>query len=243
MQEAGQGTESGEMERREITGDFSGNLAAVLDPSGAASEAYRALRTNLLYAFVDEPPKVILLTSPGPKEGKSTTCANLGVVLAQADKSVLLVDCDLRRPTMHQTFGLRNFRGVVDILVDKRNPQEIWYEFMAGLKIITAGPLPPNPAEILGSRRFTEFLEKMRGEFDYILVDAPPVEAVADPVILAAQADGVLLVLNAQKTRKGTLRQSMRSLQAVGTRVIGTVMNDVTASKGGYGRYQLYTYG
>lgn len=218
-----------------------GNLVTVSEPAGVASEAYRTLRTNLLYATVDTPPEVVLVTSPGPAEGKSTTCANLGVVLAQAGKDTLIMDCDLRKPAMHRIFGLRNFHGVVNALVGEYGLLEVCQEPMPGLKVATAGPLPPSPAELLSSRRFSELIDRIRPVFDYVLIDAPPVEPVSDPAILATQADGVLLVLDAQNTRKGALRQGMQSLEAVGANVLGIVMNNFGAS-GGNSRYGGYTY-
>ena len=211
--------------------DLSGRLVTVLNPASAASEAYRTLRTNLLYSLVDVPPKVIVLTSPGPREGKSTTCANLGVVLAQADKKTLLVDCDLRNPVLHKVFGLRNLWGIVNVLVGEYDLLEVSHEPLLGLKVVTTGPAPPNPAELLGSQRFAKFLADVRKDFDYVLIDAPPVQVVSDPAILASQGDGVLLVLDARETRKGAVRRAMRSLEAVGAVVLGTVMNNVKTDK------------
>lgn len=226
---------------REPEQDLSMRLTSVLEPNGAASEAFRSLRTNLLYALVDNPPKVIVLTSPGPGEGKSTTCANLGVVLAQAAKSTMIIDCDLRKPVMHKFFGLRNLHGVTDILFGERSLQEVWQEPVDGLKVIPVGPIPFNPAEILSSKRFSDLLGSVRGEFDYVLVDAPPVGPVSDPVILAMKGDGVLVVLDAQNTRKGAVRQAVRSLEAVGANILGTVMNNVDLSREGYYPYYGYT--
>ena len=220
--------------------ELAGRLVTVIDPTSAASEAYRTLRTNLIYPLVDAPPKVIVLTSPGPGEGKSTTCANLGVVLSQAGKDVLIVDCDFRKPVMHKFFGVRNLQGVVDILVGERGLQEVWKEPIEGLKVIPVGTIPPNPTELLGTQRFADFLAGVRQQFHYVLVDAPPIGLVSDPAILAAQGDGVLLVLDMQKTRKGSVRQAMRSLEGVGANVLGTVMNNVKASKNGY--YYGYAY-
>lgn len=228
--------------REEAPGDFSEGLVALRYPASVAAEAYRTLRTNLFYALVDDPPRVIAVTSPGPREGKSMTCANLGVVLAQAEKRTLILDCDLRRPTMHGIFGLRNFRGLVDVVAGGMEPRKAWREPLYGLKVMTAGPIPPNPAELLGSRRFAEFLSGVREEFDYVLLDAPPTELVSDPVILATQADGVLLVVNAQSTRKGSVRSSIRSLEAVEAKVLGTVMNSVRSSRNGYYGHAGYTY-
>lgn len=217
-------------------------LVTLSEPGGLAAEAYRTLRTNLFYALVDEPPRVIAVTSPGPGEGKSVTCANLGVVLAQAGKDTLILDCDLRKPAMHRTFGVRSLRGLVDVLIDNRSLDEVWYEPVANLKVLPVGMVPPNPSELLESRRFSELLAQMREEFDYVLLDAPPVGLVSDPLILATQVDGLLLVVNAQKTRKANVRRSMRSLETVEAKVLGTVLNNVNASRGGYAQYQSYTY-
>lgn len=213
----------------------------LLDPASVASEAYRTLRTSLLYALVDAPPKVVVVTSPGSAEGKSTTCANLAVVLAQAGKSTLVIDCDLRKPSMHKIFGLRNFAGVVDALARELDLREIWHEPLPNLKVVTTGSIPPNPAELVGSRRFAQVLGRMREEFDYVIIDSPPVGLVSDPMVLATQGDGVLLVLDAQHTRKGSLRQAVRSLESVGAKILGTVMNNAKAEKDGY--YYGYVYG
>jgi capsular exopolysaccharide synthesis family protein len=220
--------------------ELASRLVTVTDSTSVASEAYRTLRTNLIYSLLDTPPKVIVFTSPGPGEGKSTTCANLGVVLSQAGKEVLIVDCDFRKPVMHKFFGMRNFQGVVDVLAGEKRVQEIWREPVEGLKVVPVGPIPPNPSEILGTSRFTDFLSGVRKEFDYVLVDAPPVGMVSDPAILATQGDGVLLVLDAQNTRKGSVRQAMRSMETVGASVLGTVMNNVDLSVGSYGQYAYY---
>jgi len=215
-------------------GELAGRLVTVLDPISAASEAYRTLRTNLLYAFVDEPPEVIVLTSSGPKEGKSTVCANLGVVLAQGGKSCLILDCDFRKPVIHKLFGLHNVMGVVDVVAGERRLQEVWKEPMEGLKVVCVGQLPPNPTDLLGSRRFSEFLVGARQGFDHVLVDAPPVGLVSDPAILATQGDGVLLILDAQETPKRSVRRAMHDLEAVGANVLGTVITNIKVSQDAY---------
>jgi receptor protein-tyrosine kinase len=163
--------------------------------------------------------------------------------MSQADKRTLILDCDLRKPVMHKFFQVRNEEGIVDILAGVRSLQEVWREPLPGLMLVTVGRVPPNPAELLGSQRLAEFVAGVREEFDYILVDAPPVGLVTDAAVLAPQGDGVLLVLDAQHTRKGALRRSIRSLHAVGANIIGTVMNNVTASEGYYYyRNNSYTY-
>jgi capsular exopolysaccharide synthesis family protein len=224
-------------QKNEDRGGHSDALVTVSDPTGAATEAYRMLRTNLVYAFTDAPPKVITLTSAGPREGKSTTVANLGVTLAQAGKKTLVMDCDLRRSKLHYHFGTSNMVGLATILVGECKLHEAWHEPYPGLKLITAGPPPLNPAELLGTHRFGEFVDWARREFDYVLMDTPPVTVVSDSAIVAVRGDGVLLVLDAQGTRKGSLRQALHHLEGVGARVLGTVMNNVTDSGGEYSNY------
>jgi capsular exopolysaccharide synthesis family protein len=228
-------------------GDLSGCLVTISEPASAVSEAYRTLRTNLLYTQVDAPSKVIVITSPGSAEGKSTICANLGVVLAQAAKNTLIVDCDLRKPSLHKIFGLRNVRGMVDVLAERRDLHEDWQEacqeLLPGLSVLTVGTLPPNPAELLLSRRFSEFLAGVRQEFDYVLVDSSPVGLVSDAAIIAAQADGVLLTFDAQRTRKEKVRQAVRSLRSKRANVLGTIMNNSEESEDGYYLNTKYTGG
>jgi capsular exopolysaccharide synthesis family protein len=207
-------------------------LVAIHDPGGTTAEAYRMLRTNLFYARVDTPPKVIVLTSAGRDEGKSTTVANLAVTLAQAGKKTLILDCDLRRPSQHNIFRTHNMTGLVDVLVGERKPHEVWKEPIPNLKLMPAGAPPPNPAEMLTSRRLTEFLGQMRQQFDYVLVDTPPMVHVSEAAALAASGDGVLLVLDSQHTRKGALRQTLRRLRNVGANVLGTIMNKYEMPKG-----------
>ena len=232
--------------QREVTNDdLSGRLVTVEDPAGIASESYRALRTRLFHVLADLQPKVIMLTSASPKEGKSTTCANLGVALAQADKSTLLMDCDLRNPVLHKIFALRNFRGLVDVLVGAYDLQAVLQEPFPNLRVVTAGPVPHNPSELLSSERFAEVVSQVHQRFDYLLIDSPhvlmdssPLGALADPVILSTQADGmvdgVLLVLDAHSTDKKTLQQAVHMLETAGANILGTIVNNVKISKRGY---------
>jgi len=220
--------------------DHSARLTTASNPSGVAAEAYRTLRTYLFYTLMEESSKVLVLTSSGSGEGKSTTCANLGIVLAQMHKSTLIVDCDLRKPEIHKFFALPNVWGIGDILIGNQSLQSVLEEPFPDLKVIPGGSIPLDPTELLGSERFKRFLEQMRREFDYVLLDSPPVGSVSDPIILARHADGVLLVLDAQHTRKSSVRRSVRKLQTVGANVIGTVMNNVTVPEG-YPRYD-YPY-
>jgi capsular exopolysaccharide synthesis family protein len=212
----------------------------VLDPTDAASEAYRTLRTSLLCVQTDTLPTTVVVTSPGHQEGKSATCANLGVVLAQANKRTLILDCALRAPGMHEIFGLRNVSGVANVLAGEADLAEVLQEPLPGLKVATSGPSVTNPAELLSSDRFAELIGQMSGEFEYVLVDTSPMGVVSDPLLLANQADGVLLVLDSRKTRESALRESMRALETVGANLLGTVMNNV---KDGRTRYRGNVYG
>jgi capsular exopolysaccharide synthesis family protein len=211
--------------------DFPGALVTLSDPTGAAADAYRVLGANLHYALADQSSRVIALTSPGPGEGKTTVCANLGVVLAQADKSVLIVDCDLHKPAMHGVFGVRNLQGLEDVLSGGHRLEEVQHEMMPGLRVVTAGPVPPYPAELLGSRRFKEFSHQVSNEFDYVLVDSPSMSTVPDSLMLTAQSDGVLVVLDAEYTRKEALRRAIHGLEGAGANILGTVVSNVRLGK------------
>jgi protein-tyrosine kinase len=204
---------------------LSEQLVTVLDPASVASEAYRSLRTSLLYAVANTPPTVILITSPGLSEGKSTTCANLAAVLAQADIETLVIDGDLHKPSLHKIFGVPNVNGMVNVLSGEYDLSEMCTEIFPGLKILSTGPIPPNPAELLISGRLVALIGQARQLFDYVLIDSPPTELVSDPMIIATQADAVMLVLNSEETSKASTHRAVHDLEAVGANVVGTVMN------------------
>jgi polysaccharide biosynthesis transport protein len=208
-------------------GNVAGGLVTLIDPTSPPAEAYRTLRTNLFYSFVDEPPKAIVMTSASSREGKSFICANLGVVLAQVEKSTLIIDCDLRQPSVHKIFGVNNTFGVTDVVAGQRDWREVLHEPLPSLRVITAGTLPLDPANILSSQRFSELLAQVRQEFDYVLLDTAPMKIGPDAAIVSHQGDGTLLVVDKQNTRKWDLQRSMRSLQTVEAHVLGTIMNKV----------------
>jgi capsular exopolysaccharide synthesis family protein len=212
---------------------LSGQLVTLLDPAAVASEAYRSLRTSLLYAVANAPPTVILITSPGLMDGKSTTCANLAVVLAQAGKETLVIDGDLHEPSLHKIFGVPNVNGMVNVLSGEYDLSEMCTEPFPGLKVLSTGPIPPNPTELLISGRLAPLIGQARQLFDYVLIDSPPTELVSDPMIIATQADAVILVLNSEETGKGSLHKAMRNLEAVGANVLGTVINKAPKAKPG----------
>jgi capsular exopolysaccharide synthesis family protein len=171
------------------------------------------------------------VSSVGAREGKSSVCANLATVLAQAENRTLIVDCDLRHPSMHKIFGVHNSFGMVDVVAGQRKWQEVLHEPLQGLMVMTAGTLPPDPATLLGSEHFVELLAQVNQAFDYVLLDTAPIATASDATIIAHQGDGILLVVDAQSTRKWGLRQSIRSLETVEANLLGTVMNRVESNE------------
>ncbi len=208
-----------------------------------ASEAFRVLRTNLQFASVDRPLRTLMLTSPAPSEGKSLTVANLAIALAQADKRVILIDADLHRPRQHRLFGLRNNVGLTTALLDERpNLAGLLQETPEpGLRVLTSGPLPPNPAELLGSSRMRELLAQLGAQADMVLLDTPPVTALSDAAIISGHMDGVLLVLGAGETRREIAQRAISALARVNARLVGVLLNRMPLEGSGY--YYYYHYG
>jgi succinoglycan biosynthesis transport protein ExoP len=215
-------------------------LIASRSPLSSLTETYRTLRTNLQFSDVDHPLRSLVVTSASPTEGKSTTVANLGVVMAQAGQRVILVDSDLRRPTLHKLFGLPNDQGLTDALVDGDLTAGGWLQdtSVERLKLITSGPLPPNPSELLGSQRMQQLVAHLEGLADVVLYDSPPALAVADAVVLSKQVDGTVLIVGSGETRRGLAQRALASLKQVGTNVVGVVLNRVSLS--GRGNYYYY---
>ena len=158
------------------------------NPKSIAAEAYRSLKTNIQYSSFDKEYKTIVITSSNPGEGKSTTSGNLALTLAEGESRVLLVDCDMRKPSMHKNFRVTNTYGIADILLQRKKVMDVAHMYNKNLSIITAGKVPPNPAEMLGSKAMSAFLEEMKDHFDYIILDTPPVQVVADAQILSPDA-------------------------------------------------------
>lgn len=205
------------------------SLVTISNPRSPISEAYRSLRTNLEFSSLDRPLKTMVVTSAGPEEGKSTTLANLAVTLAQAEKKVILVDCDLRRPSQHEIFEVGNSLGLTSMVVDEeafKNPP-LQETPVPNLKLLPSGPLPPNPSELLGSRRMEEIIATLREKADLVLFDAPPIIAVTDAAVLASKVDGVLLVIKAGTTKRDHAQQAKALLEKVNARLVGAVLNNV----------------
>jgi non-specific protein-tyrosine kinase len=219
--------------------DKSSELITISEPRSPISEAYRTLRTNLDFASLDQALKTLVVTSAGVSEGKSSTLANLAVVSAQAGRKVVLVDADLRRPTLHEVFGLGNEAGLTTVMVDETalaSPplQDTGIE---GLSVLTSGSLPPNPAELMGSHRMEEVIAVLADQADQVFFDTPPVVAVTDAAVLATKVDGVLLVISAGQTRREYARTAVQRLEQINARLVGTVLTNVQMGTGFKGYY------
>lgn len=221
------------------------SLITLEQTKSAISEAYRTLRTNVQFTSVDSETKRIMVTSAGPQEGKSTTVANLAVSMAQAGKSVLVIDADLRNPTQHKLFGLDNWEGLSVALVQDHGYRDyrdyVRETAVPGIMLLTGGPIPPNPAELVGSKRMKHLIEELSAQFDLVLIDTPPVIAVTDAAILAQEVDGVILVLAAGEVHKEYAQRAKEMLDKVGAKILGAVLNkaDLKTSE----HYYYYYHG
>ncbi|WP_366924301.1 CpsD/CapB family tyrosine-protein kinase [Metallumcola ferriviriculae] len=201
------------------------------NPSSLTAEAYRTLRTNLSFVGADHPCRCLLFTSGHPRVGKSTIAANLSFILAQTDKKVLLVDCDLRKPSLHKLFNLNNSSGLTNILSQNKSIPELAHNVTDGLWVLTSGPIPPNPSELISSNTAKQFWAEATETFDYTLIDSPPVLAVSDALVLSKQADGVIIVLDARSTRIDSAKEVKARFSQAGATVLGVVLNRVKLNK------------
>lgn len=208
-------------------------------PKSIAAEAYRTLRTNIQYSSFDKEIKAIVVTSSEPGEGKSTTAGNLALSFSQGEKSVIIIDCDLRKPSLHRKFKISNMIGLSDVLIGKEKISEAIHEHTDNLHILTSGKLPPNPSEMLGSKAMERLLEVLKTKYDIIILDSAPLQAVTDAQILSTKVDGTVLVVRAEKTKKESVQQAKSLLDKVGANILGTVLNGVENSRKKY----YYYYG
>jgi capsular exopolysaccharide synthesis family protein len=226
------------------TKDSEAGLVAYAEPKSAAAEAYRTLRTNITFASPDKPVHTLLATSTSPDDGKSTTIANLAITFAAAGSATVLVDADLRRPHIHTIFGLSNDAGLTTLVADMARSKgsevpklPLQATQVENLQVLTSGPVPPNPAEILSSQRMGELLALLRSKAEYVLIDTPPIIAVTDAAVLAPKVDGVLIVINAGKTKRDLAVKARDMLRQVNAHILGVVLNNAEIDKSAYAYY------
>ena len=220
-------------------------LTALEDNRSAVAEAYRHLRTSLLFSSAGKPPQTILITSSQPAEGKTTTAINTAITLAQSGADVVIVDCDLRRPRLHNHFGLDNLTGLTNYLSGDRNTENLLKSFpnLPRLKVVTSGPIPPNPAELLSSNEMKNLLQFLKGNFQHVIIDSPPAISFTDAAILSTLVDGVVLVAMAGKSSVHLMRRFKQRLGNIGARIYGVVLNGIKSNSVEYGYYGYgYTY-
>jgi capsular exopolysaccharide synthesis family protein len=211
-------------------------LVMLTEPHSPAAEAYRSLAANLQFAYSDRQLQTIGITSSAAGEGKSTTVANLAIALAQTGRRLIIVDADLRRPGQHTLFGLDREEGLANVLLGENAQLPLRDTPVAGVRLLTSGPMPANPLEVLGSRRFDQVLALARAQADFVLVDTPPAGALADAAVLAPRLEGMLLVVSAGRTRRDMARRAREQLERVNANLLGVVLTDVRSDD------KLYRY-
>ncbi len=215
-------------------------LVMLTDKTSVSAEAYRTLRTNIEFSSVDKKLKVITITSSAPAEGKTTVAANVAISFAENGKKTLLLDSDLRRPTIHKRFKLPNSIGFVNIIVGNASKEEaIQKDIVRNLDILTSGIIPPNPSELIGSNKNKKLLESLKEEYDVIILDSPPLLAVTDAQILTTISDGTIIVVKHGSTKKDELERAKELLEKVQGNILGVVLKDIPLDDE---TYQYYSY-
>jgi len=219
-------------------------LISLIKPKSPIAEAYHTLRTNILFAGLDNPIKSVLVTSAFPQSGKTTTVANLGITIARTGANVLIVDADLRRPAQHRVFKLDNKVGLTSLLVNENMAMEeaVKKTNVENLSLLTSGPLPPNPSELIVSRAFAALIDKIKANYDIMLIDSPPVIAVTDPALLSRFVDGTILVIDFGRVPRDMAQKAKEQLVNVKANIIGVVLNKIPSNGHGYYYYYYYRY-
>lgn len=209
------------------------NLITMTNPASPISEQYRTIRTNIQFAAAgNQKIKVLVVTSPGPGEGKSTSAANLAAVFAQSGQRALLIDADMRKATVHKTFGLANASGLSTVLSTAATGENVIQRTtVPNLFVLTSGPKPPNPSELLGSPRMLQVIEELKNAYDLVIFDMPPIVAVTDAQIMASKADGTILVLRENISRKDEAQKAKELLQMVHANILGVIYNGASTDK------------
>jgi capsular exopolysaccharide synthesis family protein len=207
------------------------HLVTLTDPRSPAAEAFRTLRTNLMFSSLERPLTTLLVTSPAPEEGKSTTLANLAVTMAQGGRKTILVDCDLRHPRQHELFGVPGEPGLSNMMLNNLDKPQLVATGIDGLSLLPAGASPPNPADLLGSRLMETIIAGLKARADIVLFDAPPVLAVTDAALLASKLDGLLLVVSAGQTRRDDALQAKTLLERIHVHIVGTVLTNASVDR------------
>ncbi|MDN3019268.1 CpsD/CapB family tyrosine-protein kinase [Paenibacillus sp. BSR1-1] len=211
------------------------HLISHLNPKSPITEQYRLIRNNLHFSSVDKNIHSIVVTSPEPSDGKSTTSANLAIVLSQKGKKVLLVDVDLRKPTVHYAFNVSNIDGLTSVLTrDISLDQAIIKTSVPNLDVLTCGPIPPNPSELLDSKAMELVMEEVKGSYDYVVFDTPPLLVVTDAQILANKCDGVVMVVASGKTKRDRAMRAKELIEKANAHLLGVVVNGVESKHGTY---------
>ena len=229
----------------EETEPLNSELLINADPRSSLAEAYRQLRTSILLSTAGHAPKSLLVTSSLPSEGKTTTATNTAISLAQTGAKVLIIDADMRRPRLHSVFGVSNGEGLSTILSSEMSENEILgviqQEPSTKLNLLTSGPIPPNPAELIGSQPMAELLVTLQKNFTHVVIDSPPITSFTDGVLIASMVDGVILVVHSGKSSRQIVRRAKQLLNDVGARIFGVVLNNVDLrSQENYYYYQSY---
>jgi capsular exopolysaccharide synthesis family protein len=219
------------------------DLIALHSPKSTTSESFRGIRTGIIFSSADQPPQILLVTSAGPAEGKTFNAVNLAVIMANAGSKVLLMDCDMRKPRIHKIFGVQRDTGLSNIQVGTGEFNNLVIaSAVDNLDVLPVGPIPPNPSEILGSKKMGSLIKELKEKYDRIIMDSPPVTAVTDAVLLAPITDGVLLIIRANETPRQIIQNGIDHLKSVNAHILGGILNGIQTGRDSYYYYQYYYY-